>query len=85
MIQDLHGGDLVGHLGVIKTMDVFIETYFGPYMKWDIGKFVQKYYICQTAKGQAHNANLYMHLPIPKKYMGGLVYGFCTWFTSYTK
>jgi len=51
---------------VTKTTDVVIDIYYWPYFKQNIGKFVQKCYICQTIKGQAQNIGLYIPLPIPE-------------------
>jgi len=51
---------------VTKTTNVVSDIYYWPYFKQNIGKFVQKCYICQTIKGQAQNIGLYIPLPIPE-------------------
>lgn len=42
-----------------------LGSYFWPSIRREVAKFVKGCYICQVAKGQATNADLYIPLPVP--------------------
>jgi hypothetical protein len=65
LIQEAHGGGLMGHFGVKKTEDALSAYFFWPKMRWDVQRFVAHCTTCQKAKSRLNPHGLYMSLPIP--------------------
>lgn len=62
MIRELHSE---GHIGRDRTLSLIAASYFWPSLRKDVERFVARCQVCQTAKGKATNAGLYLPLPIP--------------------
>ena len=50
LLQEVHGGGLMGHFGVKKKEDVLATHFFWPKMGRDIERFVARCTTCQKAK-----------------------------------
>jgi hypothetical protein len=65
LLQEAHGGGLMGHFGVKKTEDVLAAHFFWPRMRRDVERFVARCTTCQKAKSRLLPHGLYMPLPVP--------------------
>ncbi|KAF7839270.1 Transposon Ty3-G Gag-Pol polyprotein [Senna tora] len=63
--RESHGGGLMGHFGVLKTLDMLKEHFFWPHMKRDVEKLCSKCISCRKAKSKVKPHGLYMPLPVP--------------------
>jgi hypothetical protein len=51
-LKEKHTGGLVGHSGHDKTYAQMISSYYWPGMRFDVKEFMDRYKICQYAKGK---------------------------------
>jgi hypothetical protein len=65
LMQEVHGGGLMGHFGAKKTEDVLASHFFWPKMRRDVERFVSRCTTCQKAKSQLNPHGLYIHLLVP--------------------
>ncbi|XP_066333787.1 uncharacterized protein [Miscanthus floridulus] len=65
LLQEAHGGGLMGHFGVKKTEDILAGHFFWPKMRRDVERFVARCTTCQKAKSHLNPHGLYMPLPVP--------------------
>ncbi|WVZ97743.1 hypothetical protein U9M48_043257 [Paspalum notatum var. saurae] len=65
LLQEAHGGGLMGHFGVYKTHEVLTAHFFWPRMRRDVERLVARCTTCQKAKSRLNNHGLYMPLPTP--------------------
>ena len=65
LLQEAHGGGLMGHFGVKKTEDVLATHFFWPKMRRDVERFIARCTTCQKAKSRLNPHGLYMPLPVP--------------------
>ena len=65
LLQEAHGGGLMGHFGAKKTEDVLAMHFFWPKMRRDVERFVARCTTCQKAKSRLNPHGLYMPLPVP--------------------
>jgi hypothetical protein len=65
LLQEAHGGGLMGHFGVFKTHEVLSDHFFWPRMRRDVERLVARCTTCQKAKSRLGNHGLYMPLPVP--------------------
>jgi preprotein translocase subunit SecG len=49
LLQEAHGGGLMGHFGVKKTEDILAAHFFRPKMRRDVVRFVARCTTCQKA------------------------------------
>jgi hypothetical protein len=52
LLQEAHGGRLMGHFGVKKTRDILAAHFFWPKMRRDVVRFVASCTACQKAKSR---------------------------------
>lgn len=62
LIAEIHNE---GHIGRDRTLHLISQSYFWPALRSDVEHFVERCTTCQTSKGHATNAGLYLPLPIP--------------------
>jgi hypothetical protein len=65
LLQEAHGGGLMGHFGAKKTADVLATHFFWPQLRRDVERFVSRCTTCQKAKSRLNPHGLYMPLPVP--------------------
>ena len=65
LLQEAHGGGLMGHFGATKTLDVLANHFFLPQMRRNVQRFVSRCTTCQKAKSHLNPHGLYMPLPVP--------------------
>ena len=65
LVREAHGGSLMGHFGVAKTLDVLHEHFYWPKIKRDVQRICKQCITCrnENSRGQPHG--LYRPLPIP--------------------
>ena len=65
LLQEAHGGGLMGHFGAKKTLDILATHFFWPQMRRDIEWFMARCTTCQKAKSRLNPHGLCMPLPVP--------------------
>jgi hypothetical protein len=65
LLQEAHGGGLMGHFGAKKMEVVLCTHFFWSYLRRDVERFVARCTTCQKAKSRLNPHGLYMPLPIP--------------------
>jgi len=65
LLQEAHGGGLMGHFGAKKTEEVLSTHFFWPRMRRDVERYVARCATCQKAKSRLNPHGLYMPLPVP--------------------
>ena len=63
LLQEAHGGGLMGHFGVKKTEDILNHHFYWPKMRRDVERFIARCTTCQKAKSRLNPHGLYMPLP----------------------
>ena len=67
LVLESHGGGLMGHFGVTKTLDMLREHFFWPHMKRDVERICSRCVTCRKAKSKVKPHGLYMPLPVPSE------------------
>ena len=67
LVREAHGGGLMGHFGISKTLGVLHEHFFWPHMKHDVERICEKCITCRQAKSKIKLHGLYTPLPIPSE------------------
>ena len=66
LVQEAHGGGVMGHFGVLKTLHALREHFFWPHMLKNVEKFCASCLTCLRAKSKVRPHSLYTPLPIPQ-------------------
>ena len=64
-MRKAHGGGLMGHFGIRKTLDVLQEHFFWPKMKHDVERICARCVTYRQAKSRVLPHGLYTPLPVP--------------------
>jgi hypothetical protein len=67
LVREAHGGGLMGHFGIAKTLDVLHEHFYWPDMKRDAQIIYEMCITCRQAKSRVMPHGLYTPLPVPKE------------------
>jgi len=65
LFREAHGGGLLGHFGVAKTLDVLHEHFYWPKMKRDVQRIFEQCITYRKAKSRVQPHGLYTPLPLP--------------------
>jgi hypothetical protein len=67
LVQESHGGGLMGHFGVAKTLAILQDHFYWPHMKRDVERICGRCVTCRQAKSKVRPNGLYTPLPIPSE------------------
>ena len=67
LVREAHGGGLMGHFGVRKTLEILTDHFFWPHMKRDVERVCERCVTCKQAKSKSLPHGLYKPLPIPNE------------------
>ena len=67
LVRESHGGGLMGHFGVAKTLTVLQKHFYWPHMKRDVERICSRCVIVRQAKSRVQPYGLYMPLRIPSE------------------
>lgn len=67
IIQEKHNGNLSGHFGINKTLELVQRFYYWPKLLRDVTRYVEQCVVCMKEKGGSSNAGLYQPLPVPNR------------------
>ena len=65
LVQEGHGGGLMGHFGIFKTLSLLQEHFYWPNMKRDVEKICETCLKCRKTKSTLKPHELYHPLLIP--------------------
>jgi len=65
LLQEAHGGGLMGHFRAKETEGILAKHFYWPKMRRDVERFVACCTTCQKAKSQLNPHDLYMPLLVP--------------------
>lgn len=66
LLKEAHEGGLMGHFGVVKTLELLQEHFYWPHMKIDVQKLCERCIVCKKAKSKVLPHGLYTPLPTPE-------------------
>jgi len=64
-VREAHGGGLMGHFGVAKTLNVLHEHFYWPKMKRDVQRIYKQCIACRKTKSRVQPHRLYTLLLVP--------------------
>jgi hypothetical protein len=67
LLQESHGGRLMGHFGVAKTLTILQGHFYWPHLKRDVERICGRCVTCRQTKSKVQPNNLYTPLPIPSE------------------
>ena len=67
LVRESHGGGLMGHFRVAKTLGVLQEHFYWPHMKRDVERICGRCITCRQGKSRVQPYDFYTPLPIPSK------------------
>ncbi|XP_073024279.1 uncharacterized protein [Primulina eburnea] len=67
LVREAHGGGLMGHFGVAKTLNALHEHFYWPHTKCDVERVCDKCITCKQAKSRTQPHGLYRPLPVPSE------------------
>jgi hypothetical protein len=79
LLQEAHGGGLMGHFGIKKTEDILTTHFFWPKMRRDVVRFVARCTTCQKAKSRLNPHGLYICLYLLLSFLGKIFLWILCW------
>ena len=67
LVRESHGGGLMGHFGVAKTLGVLQEHFYWPHMKRNVERICGRCITCRQAKSRVQPHGFCTPLPIPSE------------------
>uniref|UniRef100_A0A1J3E356 Transposon Ty3-I Gag-Pol polyprotein n=1 Tax=Noccaea caerulescens TaxID=107243 RepID=A0A1J3E356_NOCCA len=65
LVREAHGGGLMGHFGIAKTLSIVQDHFFWPHMKRDVERVCNRCTTCKLSKSTGQSQGMYTPLPIP--------------------